>query len=220
MCACCVTVFPHPSPPHPVSGLAHLQWLLWWPCCHLPPTFWLLSFDFNPGITAPVCTCLAKTLHCLPCALHAWDHAVLYSVLFYVLLEAFLITLNAFLRQLVACWPVYGHFKLNGPWDVPDFPFCKRLWGLRPCLFMFADSSDSLGLPMRMQQCILVESSPHPSINLFTIYFIRAYYVPVTSAGARRSEETYSTSTVRVLPCRGSLVDSKIAYVINHSYYS
>ena len=184
----------------------------------------------QPSDSCPLILTQAELLQCV----HAWQRhctvfhvlcmpvIMLFCILFFslhVLLEAFLITLNAFLRQLVACWPVYGHFKLNGPWDVPDFPFCKRLWGLHRCLFMFADSSDSLGLPMRMQQCIPMESSPHPFINLFTIYFIRAYYVPVTS-GARRSEETYFTSTVGVLPCGGSLVDSKIAYVINHSYYS
>ena len=85
---------------------------------------------------------------------------------------------------------------------------------------MFVDSSDSLCLLTRMQQCILVESSPHSSIHLFTMYFMRAYYVPVTSAGARRSEETSFTSTVGLLPCQGSWVGSEIAYVINQSYYS
>ena len=85
---------------------------------------------------------------------------------------------------------------------------------------MFVDSSDSLCLLTRMQQCILVESSPHSSIHLFTMYFMRAYSVPVTSAGARRSEETFFTSTVGLLPCRGSWVGSEIAYVINQSYYS
>ena len=83
---------------------------------------------------------------------------------------------------------------------------------------MFVDSSDSLCLLTRMQQCILVESSPHSYIHLFTMYFMRAYYVSVTSAGARRSEETSFTSTEGLLPCQGSWVGSEIAYVINHSY--
>ena len=69
-----------------------------------------------------------------------------------------------------------------------------------------------------MQQCILVESSPHSYIHLFTMYFMRAYYVSVTSAGARRSEETSFTSTEGLLPCQGSWVGSEIAYVINQSY--
>ena len=59
-----------------------LQWLLWWPCCCLILTLWLLSWDLIPGRKAPGCTCLVRMPHCLPHALQAWDHAALYSVLF------------------------------------------------------------------------------------------------------------------------------------------
>ena len=67
---------------HPVSDLMGLQWLLWWPCCCLILTLWLLSWDLIPGRKAPGCTCLVRMPHCLPHALQAWDHAALYSVLF------------------------------------------------------------------------------------------------------------------------------------------
>ena len=49
---------------------------------------------------------------------------------------------------------------------------------------------------------------------------MRTYYVPVISAGARRSEETSFTTTVGVLLCQGPWVGSEIAYVINQCYYS
>ena len=71
-----------------------------------------------------------------------------------------------------------------------------------------------------MQQSVLGEASTNSCINLLNMCFLKAYYVSVTSAGARRSEETFFTSTVGLLPCQGSWVGSEIAYVINQSYYS
>lgn len=42
-----------------------------------------------------------------------------------------------------------------------------------------------------MQQCVLREASANSRINLLNMYFLKAYYVSVTSAGARSSGETF-----------------------------
>lgn len=85
---------------------------------------------------------------------------------------------------------------------------------------MAISHADTICLPTWMQQCVLVEASTNSSIHLFNMYLLRAYYVPVTSTGARSLEETYIICTVGVMPRRGSWGDSEMAYVINQSYYS
>ena len=42
-----------------------------------------------------------------------------------------------------------------------------------------------------MQQSVLGEASTNSCINLLNMCFLKAYYVSVTSAGARRSGETF-----------------------------
>lgn len=105
-------------------------------------------WDLSPGRKAPGYTCLARMLHCLPRALQAWDHALLYSVLFSQCPERKIGRLSLHIEyyfQAVGCMMAClccGHSMLNGPWEVPVFPFCKRLWVLLSCFFMFVGASD------------------------------------------------------------------------------
>ena len=102
-------------------------------------------WDLSPGRKAAGYTCLARMLHCLPRALQAWDHAVLYSVLFSQCPTG-RISLNIeYYFQAVGCMMAClccGHSMLNGPWNIPVFPFCKRLRGILSCSFMFVGASD------------------------------------------------------------------------------
>lgn len=54
--------------------------------------------------------------------------------------------------------------------------------------------------------------------HLFTMYFMRTYYVPVISAWSQKIRRDFFHHYSGVLLCQGPWVGSEIAYVINQSY--
>ena len=105
-------------------------------------------WDLSPGRKAPGYACLARMLHCLPCALQAWDHAVLYFVLFSQCPERKIGGISLHIEcyfQAAGCMMAClccGHSYVEWTLGGPMFPFCKRLWGILSCFFMFVGASD------------------------------------------------------------------------------
>ena len=96
--------------------------------------------DWTELRKAPRCTCLVRLLHCLPCALQTWDHAVLYSVLFSQCLVGRISHNIKYNYQVVGCVMAYlwcGFFMLNEFWEVLDILSFRRFWGFHSCLFIF-----------------------------------------------------------------------------------